>query len=276
MLLMVSASCNCRQWAALSKQAAQFSDLESFHVDNSTLHGRGVLASRPLAKGRLHFLQFFEVLEETALPQSRLHLLLDSDKLSFKQGFIPEGSDLATKHNVPVEVALAECSADTNCVGVTFQPPNDGKPPAFVVYKGKGNVVSHSDWHSYIKRSKASSPVYYPLGCNSHLLSLDQKDSSPSRGLAACGARLVNHHCEPSCEMAVEQMGADFAIPGMPWTKGLVRARYLHALRELQKGEELTVDYNQIPFVMSTHEKTMFRCPDEPNVSQLGVRAEEL
>jgi len=121
-------------------------------------------------------------------------------------------------------------------------------------------VLEGANWHSYVKAKRSISQVYYPLSCNAMFLSRKELEATESRDIVACAARLLNHHCEPTCKMVSEDMGPDFAIPGMPWTKGRVQAMYLHALRPLKEGTELTVDYNTIPYIMSVLESKQFVC----------------
>ena len=222
------------EWLELKVAASKFSDPNIVSIGPSELHGRGVMLSKDIKKGgRLPLLQFFEV------------SMLDADKMAhgmvYRAGFIPAGSDLdivvsgADKNSsalTPNE-AIKVCEDHEDCVGITYfssDIPDNHRPEASILFKGKGNVIEEVNWHSYVKSELSKSQVYYPLGCNGQFLSREEVEASDSRDVVACSARLVNHSCQPTCSMISEPMGEDFAIPGMPWTKGRVKGIYLYAL----------------------------------------------
>ena len=255
------------EWLELKVAASKFSDPNIVSIGPSELHGRGVMLAKNVKKaGRLPLLQFFEVsmLGADYLEQGEGGMV-------YRAGFIPTGSDLDIKAEkkgsiLTPEEAIKACEGHDDCVGITYfaaDAPDKYRPEASILFKGKGNVIEGANWHSYVKSALSVSQVYYPLGCNSQFLSRYEVEASSPRDVVACSPRLINHSCRPTCRMVSESMGDEFAIPGMPWTKGRVQGMYLHALTALGAGTELSVDYNTIPYVMSTEEKAMFQCKEE-------------
>ena len=251
------------EWLELKVMASKFSDPNIVSIGPSELHGRGVMLAKDVkVAGRIPLLQFFEV------------SMMGADKMEqsaggmvYRQGFIPAGSDLdlgADKEGglLTSEEAIKACEDNEECIGITYYRSDepDKQREEKVLFKSKGNVMDGANWHSYVKSELSVSQVYYPLGCNAQFLSKEELEASDKNDIVACSPRLVNHSCHPTCVMISESMGTDFAIPGMPWTKGRVKGLYLHALMPLKAGTELSVDYNTIPYVMSVEEKAMFNC----------------
>lgn len=249
------------EWLELKVQTAKFSDTNVVYIGPSEIHGRGVMSTRRIKRaGKIKFLQYFEVAyyAPTAMAGAE-----QDEEMAYIKGFIPEGGDIGILGEISVKEAIRQCNANEECEGITYRSHKDDVeeiPASGINFKAKGNVMEHDDWRSYIKKKRASTLVSYPLGCATTHLNSAELEAAPSKELVACGARLVNHSCKPTCEMVPEDMGADFAVPGLPWTKGRVKAIYLHALGPIDENEELTVDYNTLPGLMSETEQNALGC----------------
>ena len=258
------------EWLELKVQASKFSDTNVIYIGPSELHGRGVMAGKRIKKpGRIPFLQFFEVSMLDSAPAATVgdskqqHQQQEEGEMMHSPGYIPLGSDLELRGGITVREGIAACKENEECTGITFRSDSkdmDHRPVSGINFKSKGNVVDDVLWHSYVKKSRSYTQVYFPLGCNGNYLSKAELAAVGDREAVACAARLLYHSCKPTCKMVQESVGEDFAVPGLPWTKGRVRSYYLHALWPLAEGEELSVDYNTIPFVMSPVEREMFVC----------------
>ena len=253
------------EWLELKVQSSKFSDPNLVYIGPSKIHGRGVMAAKNLKEGKLRFLHYFEV----------SHLgdaegAAEAWGMTHEQGYIPEGSDISVVGGISVKESIQQCAGNYECVGVTYRSEENQSedtggglevvPKMGISFKAKGNVVYSHDWRSYIKKERSSQLVSFPLGCSPMLLSRTEMAAAPSKELIACGARLINHSCNPTCKMVTEDMPSDFAVPGLPWTKGRVKAVYTHVLRPLKEGEELTVDYNTLHFLMGESETKQFVC----------------
>jgi hypothetical protein len=261
------------EWLELKVQASKFSDTNVIYIASSDLHGRGVMAAKRIKKpGKIPFLQFFEVSMLDSTPaaavgsdskQRHQQQEEEEEEMMHSPGYIPIGSDLELRGGITVREGIDACKENRECTGITFRSNSkdmDHRPVSGINFKSKGNVVDDELWHSYVKKSRSYTQVYFPLGCNPIYLSKAELSAVGDREAVACASRLLNHSCTPTCKMVQESVGDDLAVPGLPWTKGRVRSYYLHALRPLAEGEELSVDYNTIPFIMSPVEREMFVC----------------
>ena len=252
------------EWLELKVQAAKFSDTNVVYIAPSKIHGRGVMSARKIKrKGKIRFLQYFEVSHYD--PTSSGETGHDNG-MTYIKGFIPEGADIGILGEISVKEAIRQCSENEECLGITYKSSTDDVeeiPESGINFKLKGNVIEHHEWGSYIKKERAYTLVQYPLGCTSLLLNRAELEAAPSKELVACGSRLINHSCKPNCEMVSEDMGPEFAVPGLPWTKGRVKGLYLHALGPIDEDEELTVDYTTLPLVRSEDEERLLTCDAE-------------
>jgi hypothetical protein len=245
-----------REWVKLKDAATSFTDFASIHIGPSTIHGRGVIATKNIPAGRISFLNYFAL--GPIVNYSNIQWGLTHGK-----GYIPEGSDIKIMGNTRPVDAANECNQLEKCIGFTFSgifnDSNDFK--GTMILKGKGNVIEFEGWHSFTKASKSFDQVYFPVPCGPMLTAAD-RDRASDKNVIACAARLVNHNCNATCESVMEDVGNDFVIPGLPWSGGReIKAMYLHAKRDLVAGDELSLDYNTIPYVMSEAEEKMFKCP---------------
>lgn len=255
------------EWLELKVQSSKFSDPNVVYIGPSEIHGRGVMAAKRIRQaGKVKFLQYFEVSHFDSKEDAESGQE-GQEGLTYVQGYIPEGSDIDVMGGITVKEGIKFCSENAECAGITYRvekgesdDSSEVVPSKGIVFKSKGNVVDNDEWHSYIKKEYGSKLVNFPLGCSNTHLSRTELAAVHSKDLVACASRLVNHSCKPTCKMVAEDMSAEFAVPGLPWTKGRVKALYLHALRSLAEGEELTVDYNTVPFLMSPVEERNFIC----------------
>ena len=239
-------------WDDVLAQASEFSPrYDLIRIQTSAIHGRGVVAAGAIAKGTKLTLQWFDYVAHDGASQEGDTL---RDGLRHADGYIPSGNDIR-RESMLVAAARVKCFADAACQGITFQHA-DPTPsvPVWIDFKTTTDVSGTAggageEWHSWVRTDvEERRIVFFPLTCGSlifpKLLPLDL----PPAGLLACSARMVNHACDATIDIVAEPMPADFAIPGIPYTRGRdVKGWYAIARRDLSEGDEITVNYFTTP-----------------------------
>ena len=237
-------------WDDVLAQASEFSPrYDLIRIQTSAIHGRGVVAAGAIAKGTKLTLQWFDYVERDGAPQEGDTL---RDGLRHADGYIPAGNNIRNEIML-VAAARVQCFADAACQGITFKHA-DPTPsvPVMISFKTSTDVsgVAEIDtWHSWVRTDvEERRIVHFPLTCGSLIFPKLLPPDLPPAGLLACSARLFNHACDATIDIVAEPMPADFAIPGVPYTRGRdVKGWHAIARRDLSEGDEITINYFTCP-----------------------------
>ena len=227
------------------------------HVGPSQIHGRGVMASKAVAKGTELGLHWYDYLFQQSSCNAQ------PDALSPRRGYVPDGGTLFSK-TMTVEAAQSECAGLPECLGITFDLGEGGTCVAgadraadssgsdncageiFIEFKDKATVIEYARWRSFVKASRHM--TYYPFSCNAPMYPEGEERAEISSEQAmACWPRWVNHACRPNTAIAFHPVEA--VVPLMPWARCVREVRAV-ALRDLEAGEEMTLNYETLPLYM--------------------------
>ncbi|KAL3801517.1 hypothetical protein HJC23_000955 [Cyclotella cryptica] len=150
-------------------------DLSLFNISSSSIHGRGVMLTRPVKKDTPIGIVFYEVEGDM---QDYLYPSLGG--YWHARGYITDGGTLANER-MPVRAAFQRCDEMEKCQGITFQDPDEQfadpqaeLPHTVVDVEFKDKVDFRADtensWQSFLKHRENLSDLFFPLGCSGGFL----------------------------------------------------------------------------------------------------------
>lgn len=229
-------------------------DLSLLAITESSIHGRGVTVTRPLAKDTPIGVLFYEVAEEM-----EDYVTPSVEGYWHARGFITDGGSISSQR-MSVRDALIQCNEMKKCEGITFKDeqqlfsdPNSEIPTTIVEVEFKDKTHFGTDpensWQSYLKQSDGLTGMHFPLGCSSIHLPNPLPSSLDPELMLPCWPRYVNHSCQPTAVLVKVPVPDGFILPGLPW-KNIRCAYQAVALGDLNVGDEITLNYEVLPNYM--------------------------
>ena len=233
-------------------QASLHADLSLFSLPKSSIHGRGVFASREVRQGDSVGMVWFDFLhtdEECLMPPYQLR--------GAREGYISNGGTLPYAADLTLADAITQCQADSYCKGITFPHAgnfsclgsaamgecSDAALISGVELKSHAAFVEFANWTSLLKPDRQIS--YWPPGCNQQYPVGDDRANMPGEQALGCWSRWVNHKCDANLHVAFTSLPG-FTIPGLPWAR-CVRSVTAVASEDIAAGSELTLNYEVLP-----------------------------
>ena len=239
--------------------------IDQVKVAPSPRHGVGVTVLHDVERGSdlgLLWYDYHYHLDDCNAPR---------DKLRPFRGIVNNGLTYKEERTTP-KAAAAECTQVLDCMGISFDDSCDSEPQ--VCEEDSEREVAFHDQILSIDaaekgRQTLSKPqrqvVYFPLGC--HWLSFPRSDDRTAEQATACWPLYVNHACNASVELSIQDLAENFVVPGVPWAH-CVRAVRAVAATDLKRGDEVTVNYEQLPSYM------MRFVPGQPSCAEAQAEAE--
>ena len=263
-LFSASPATHDSEYSRLLALQAAWSDVESLHIHESSIHGRGVFVAegKSLVKGAslgLTWFDFYKTEEQCArLPSA----------LQAKQGYLSDGGTIEYR-TMPVEAAKAECSSRQDCVGITYQvnTAQCGSGGDFqsckedvqeIEFKNHSSFSEDARWRTFVKAHRDVS--FYPVSCHTSTYPEGaERNHLTAEQALVCWPRWVNHACNASATISFHDLPGDDSIPDIPWVK-CPRKVTVETLRDLASGEEITLNYELFPMYMSRNVPGGVRC----------------
>ncbi|KAL3792481.1 hypothetical protein HJC23_008403 [Cyclotella cryptica] len=226
-------------------------DLSLFNISSSSIHGRGVMLTRPVKKDTPIGIVFFEVEGDM---QDYLYPSLGG--YWHARGYITDGGTLANER-MPVRAAFQRCDEMEKCQGITFQDPDEQfadpqaeLPHTVVDVEFKDKVDFRADtensWQSFLKHRENLSALFFPLGCSGGFLPNPPPSSLDPRLMIPCWPRYINHSCRPTAVVVKVPVEEGFVLPGVPWKK-VMGAYQLVTAKDIDEGGEISLNYESFP-----------------------------
>ena len=226
---------------------------EHLSISESSIHGRGVILTRPVKKDSKIGILYYE--EEVSGVEFTPSII---EGYWHARGYITDGGKIESQ-TMTVREALARCNELPKCQGITFEdrekefvnPEEISDEEVEIEFKDKAAFGADEDWQSFIQHTDKLNlgAIYFPLGCSSFFLPNPPPASLDPERMLPCWPRYVNHSCTPTTTVVKEPVEEGFVLPGIEWRK-ILFALQVVALEDLNAGDEITLNYELLPDYM--------------------------
>ncbi|KAL3802155.1 hypothetical protein ACHAWO_007795 [Cyclotella atomus] len=238
-------------------------DLSLLEIKSSSIHGRGVVLTRPVKQDSSVGVLYYEVVGDN---EDRVQI---EEGYWHARGYITDGGMIDRRH-MSVKDAITRCDELPDCQGITFEDPDGlfsnahSKLPSILVdveFKDKNHFGTdpQDSWQSFLKQQENLDALYFPLGCSSSFLPNPPPSSLDPILMLPCWPRYNNHSCDPTAKVVKVPVEDSFALPGVPW-KRVVGAYQVVLLKDLDEGEEITLNYEALPNYMLRRVEGVEKC----------------
>jgi hypothetical protein len=239
-------------------------DLSLLAISPSSIHGRGVTLTRPSKKDSSVGILYYEVEED-----NEKHIQIEEGGYWHARGFITDGGMIDRRH-MSVKDAITRCNEISNCQGIAFEDPDKvfsdphSELPSMLVdveFKDKNHFGTdpQDSWQSFLKQHEHRDAVYFPLGCSASFLPNPPPSSLDPILMLPCWPRYVNHSCDPTAKVVKVPVDDSFVLAGVPW-KQVVGAYEVVLLNNLDKGGEISLNYEELPNYMTRRVDGVDKC----------------